>query len=111
VQCQWQNGVFVPIGVGNPIERAAAATAVDDAFLRCVDAVTVQMRSASPNKGNTYAPTVFEKMPEAAGFNRKALGGSMERLLSAGRIEGKAIGSPSKQRTQIVRAGGSDAAK
>jgi hypothetical protein len=76
VQCQWQNGVFVPIGVGNPLERAAAATAVDDAFLRCVDAVTAQIRSASPNKGNTYAPTVFEQMPEATGFNRKALAGS-----------------------------------
>jgi RecA-family ATPase len=111
VQCQWQNGVFVPIGVGNPLERAAAVAAVDDAFLRCVDAVAVQMRSASPNKGNTYAPTVFEQMPEATGFNRKALAGSMERLLSTGRIEGKAVGPPSKPRTQIVRAGRSEAAK
>jgi hypothetical protein len=111
VQCQWQNGVFVPIGVGNPLERTAAATAVDDAFLRCVDAATVQKRSASLNKGSTYAPSVFEQMPEAAGFNRKALAGSMERLLSTGRIEGKTVGPPSKLRTQIVRARGSDAAK
>jgi RecA-family ATPase len=111
VQCQWQNGVFVPIGVGNPLERAAAATAVDDAFLRCVDAATVQKRSASPNKGSTYAPSVFEQMPEGNRFNRKALAGSMERLFSAGRIEGRTLGSPSKLRTQIVRAGGSDAAK
>jgi hypothetical protein len=35
----------------------------------------------------------------------------MERLFSAGRIEGRTLGSPSKLRTQIVRAGGSDAAK
>jgi RecA-family ATPase len=111
VQCRWQNGVFVPLGIGNSLERAAAATAVDDAFLRCVDAATAQKRSASPNKGNTYAPTVFEQMPEAAGFNRKALAGSMERLFSIGRIEGKAVGPPSKPRTQIVRAGTSEAAK
>jgi RecA-family ATPase len=111
VPCQWQNGVFVPVGAGNPLERTAAAAAIDDAFLRCVDAVAVQKRSASPNKGSTYAPRVFEQMPEAAGSNRKALGEAMERLFAAGRIEGKLVGPPSKQRTQIARAGGSDAAK
>jgi RecA-family ATPase len=111
VQCRWQNGVFVPVGAGNPLERTAAAAAVDDAFLRCVEAVTVQKRAASPNKGSTYAPSVFERMPEAAGSNRKALAEAMERLFSAGRIEGKPVGPRSKPRTQIVRAEGSDAAK
>jgi RecA-family ATPase len=105
VLCQWQNGVFAPVGAGNPLETTAAAKAVDDAFLRCVDVINVQNRSASPNQGRTYAPAVFEALPEAAGFNRKALAESMERLFSAGRIEGKPVGPPSKQRTQIVRAG------
>jgi hypothetical protein len=73
-----------------------------------VDAATAQKRSASPNKGSTYAPRVFEPMPEAAEFNRKGLADAMERLFSAGRIEGKAVGPPSKPRTQIVRAGRSE---
>jgi RecA-family ATPase len=103
LQCQWKNGVFVPIGAGNPIERAAAEAPIDDAFLKCLDAATAQKRSASPNKGITYAPAVFEGMPEAAGFNRKALGPAMERLLAAGRIKSETKGPASRLKTQLVR--------
>jgi RecA-family ATPase len=98
-----QNRVFLPLGSGNTPERAAAEKAIDDAFLKCVDAATAQNRAASPNKGSTYAPAVFERMPEAVGLNRRALAAAMERLLSTGRIVGKSVGSPSKPRTQLVR--------
>jgi RecA-family ATPase len=110
VQVRWERGVFVPVGTGNPFERAAATASVDDTFMRCLDAAAAQGRNISPNKGITYAPAVFEGMAEAADLKgkptikRKALTEAMERLMAAGKIKGETFGPPSKLRTRLVRA-------
>jgi RecA-family ATPase len=103
VRVRWQRGVFVLVGSRSVVERAAAEAPADDAFMRCLDEITVQKRSASPNKSPSYAPAIFEKMPEAAGFTRAALALAMERLYSAKKITSKEIGPPSARRLQVVR--------
>jgi RecA-family ATPase len=103
VRVQYRNGVFVPIVAGNPLERAAADALVDDAFLACLDAVTAQGRSVSHKPSSMWAPTVFEKMAEAAGHKRKALDPAMQRLFSTNRIKVETSGPPSKRRERIVR--------
>jgi RecA-family ATPase len=104
LQLRWDRGVFVPVGAGNPIERAAAEAPVDEVFLKCLDALAAQGRRVSPNPSTTWAPAVFEAMPEAGGLKRKAFAASMERHLSANRIKVEITGSASKQRERIVRA-------
>jgi RecA-family ATPase len=103
VRVRWANGVFVPVGAASSAERAAAVAPIDDAFLRCLDAVNAQGRSVSAKKSNTYAPAVFEDMPEACGFKSRALTLAMERHLSGGRIKVEPSGPPSKRREILVR--------
>ena len=106
VRVRWDRGVFVPECSASPIERAAAEAPIDDAFLRCLDAVTVQGRSVSAKKSSTYAPAVFEAMPEAGGVKNRAFMLAMERLLSTRRIKVEVSGPPSKRREILVRAVG-----
>jgi hypothetical protein len=87
LQLRWERGVFVPVGAGNPLERAAAEAPVDEAFLRCLDAAAAQGRRVGPHRSSSYAPAVFEKMPEAGGIKKGGFELAMERLLSAARIK------------------------
>jgi hypothetical protein len=108
VHVHWdkEKHLWAPDGSSNPIERAAAAAPIDDAFMRCLDAATTQGRLVSP-KANVkiFAPRVFTQMPEAGGYAEKALVMAMERHFSAGRIKvGRSGGSPSKQFDIVVRA-------
>jgi RecA-family ATPase len=103
VSCRWQNGVFVPMGVGSMIARAAAALPIDEAFMRCLDAATLHGRTVSDKTGINYAPAVFEAMPEAGGIKSKAFALAMPRLFSARRIKVITEGSPKRSRSRIVR--------
>jgi RecA-family ATPase len=103
VRLRWHNGVFVPEGGPSTIERAAAETFADDAFLRCLDVKAAQGINVGPASGKNYAPVVFEPMTEASGHKRRALAMAMERLLSAGRIRVDTLGPPSKRRDILVR--------
>jgi RecA-family ATPase len=100
---RWERGVFVPDMGASTTERAAAEEPIDEAFLRCLDAATAQGRAVGAKKSSTFAPAVFEMMPEANGLKSKALMMAMERHLSAGRIRVEESGPPSKRRERIVR--------
>jgi RecA-family ATPase len=106
VRVRWDRGVFVPESSTSPVERAAAKTPIDDAFMRCLDAVSAQGRSVSAKKSSTYAPAVFEAMPEAGSLKSKAFMLAMERLLSTRRIKVEVSGPPSKRREILVRVTG-----
>jgi RecA-family ATPase len=105
VRLRWQRGVFVPEGGPGTLQRVAAEAQIDDAYLDCLDATAAQGRQVSPYPSSVYAPTLFEKMPQAKGYRTKALAAAQERLFAAGRIETQAFGSNSKQRQRIVRKG------
>jgi hypothetical protein len=54
------NGACVLDSGAPPFERIAAEVAVDDAFLRCLEAKTAQGINVVPIRGHAYAPFVFE---------------------------------------------------
>jgi RecA-family ATPase len=104
VQLRWERGVYVPHAGPSLLERAAAEASVDDVYLRCLDVTTAQGRSVSPNKSSSYAPSVFEAMPEANKLKSRAFALAQERLFSANKIAVESVGPPSKKREIIVRA-------
>ena len=71
-------------------------------FLDLLASFIAQGRAASPSRGPTYAPTLFEKLPNALGVGRKAFAAAMERLLTVGRIRVEPFGPPSKLRSRLV---------
>jgi AAA domain len=90
--------------VGEPSGPASCQAApIDDAFMRCLDALAAQGRRVSPNRSSTYAPAVFERMAEAGDIKRKGFELAMERLLTAGRIK---IEPGPRKTDQVVRTGG-----
>jgi RecA-family ATPase len=105
VRLRWQRGVFVPEGQMGTVERVSAEAEIDAAYLDCLDAITARGDRVGPHTGRTYAPSIFQKMPQARGYRAKAFSAAQERLFDAGRIEIKAFGSPSKQISMIVRKG------
>jgi len=81
----------LPPDVAATLAEASRATAANEAFLRCLAAVTEQGRAASDGRGPTYAPRMFARMPEAKGFDDEDLAGAMERLLHLGVIRANEV--------------------
>jgi hypothetical protein len=81
----------LPPDVATQLAATSRATAANDAFLRCLAAVTEQGRSASDGKGSTYAPRMFARMPEARGFDEEDLAAAMERLLHRGVVKANEV--------------------
>jgi RecA-family ATPase len=86
MRLRWQRGLFVPEGSTSTLARVAAEAAVDQVYLDCLDAVAAQGRQVGPYRSNIFAPTIFQQMPQAAGYKVKALLAAQERLFAAGRI-------------------------
>jgi RecA-family ATPase len=105
MRLRWQRGVFVPEGSVSALARVAAEAAIDQAYLDCLNAVATQGRHVGPYRSNNFAPAIFEKMPQAAGYKAKALFTAQERLFAAGRIATETFGPPSKRRERIIRKG------
>ena len=103
VNLRWDNGVFVPESAPSTTQRAATEASIDDAFLRCLDAATACGRTVSDSTGRNYAPAMFEKMPEAAGFNKRALALAMERLFSTRRIRSETEGKGRHAKKHLQR--------
>jgi RecA-family ATPase len=104
-----ENHLWVPTGAGNPLERAAAEGAIDEAFMRGLDIATArhQPLSISSSSHNRYAPKIIEKLLDEGSFTWRALEASMLRHLKAGRVENVPYGSPSDNKTKLVRKTGS----
>jgi hypothetical protein len=105
VRVRWHQGLFVPAGSVGTLERVSAEADIDQAYLDCLDAAAARFLDVGEAPGRAYAPTIFEKMPQARSFKSKALAASQQRLFEAGRIEVRMIGpSKSKLAPRIVRA-------
>jgi hypothetical protein len=72
-----------------------ADAASDKAFLMLLGVMKQQGRHVSPNRSNAFAPTVFARMPEAAGIKSTQFEAAMERLLRSGKIYVEKVGPPS----------------
>lgn len=93
IDFRWHEGAFVraddlPAQMGKELAQAARDRADDALFLQCLALRNKQGRPVSESElSRTFAPAVFERMPEAKGTNRKRLDAAFERLMKAGRIE------------------------
>jgi hypothetical protein len=76
----------LPADVASTLAATSRATSANDAFLRCLAAMTAQGRTVSHAPSVNYAPSRFAKMPEAKGFDQDELEAAMERLLHLGTI-------------------------
>jgi len=101
---RWQKpGLFVPVGTPSLVERASEEAKVDSAYLDCLRAVETQGRRVGPYTGRSYAPAIFESMPQARGCKARVLAAAQERLFASGKIEVTTIGPKSRQVTIIKR--------
>jgi len=103
---RWQDGVFVRDDGSAAAAREAAAEAkasvCEEIFLRLLREQVAKGWQFSPSPSATYAPTLFEGLPEAQGFKSKAFKGAMDRLLSVGAIQIEEDGPPSRRRKRLV---------
>ncbi len=76
----------LPPDIASTLRATSRATAANDAFLRCLAAMSAQGRTVSHAPSVNYAPSRFAKMPEAKGFDQDELEAAMERLLHLGTI-------------------------
>ncbi len=101
IDLEWQNGVFVPLGI---TDRSIKANEAEKSFLNCLDALEGQNRKVSESKNSSsYAPKIMVRMPEAGKCRRPDLERAMNCLFSAGKITNEDSGPPSKRSAHLVR--------
>jgi RecA-family ATPase len=100
ITLRWKDGVFVPEPKLGSLEKVAAETKADEAFLQLLKRFTEQGRhvSATPTSP-TYAPAVFAK---EGTVNKAQLADAMRRLFSANKIRVETYGRPSRPYQHIV---------
>jgi RecA-family ATPase len=103
VKLRWEDGCFVPQGTTPAPTQIAAYSAVDLAYLTCLDIAIAQGRRVREATGRGYAPGVFAEMSEGNGIPLRAFKAAQERLFSAGIIHNRTEGPPSKQTRYIAR--------
>jgi hypothetical protein len=98
-----KDGVYVYEGKdgGSSFDRAASADKAETIFLALLQAFEDQGRTVSPNRSNSYAPSVFANEAEADGVSKKALERAMSKLLKDNRIHIEDIGSPSRRTRKL----------
>lgn len=99
----WIDWAFVleddlPPDQARELANTARASAENAAFLRCLEACTIQRRNVSHQPGSNYAPAIFAGMTEAKGTKKAGFAAAMERLLHLDAIELDADLWPDKYR-------------
>lgn len=106
IMLRWQNGLFVTTDTGATTMLGAIAetSRADRVFLHLLHVMTAEGRHVSPNpNARNYAPTVFDRHPQAEGIRKRGFDAAMQRLFSSGKITvGKSAGAPSRQTDIIV---------
>jgi RecA-family ATPase len=96
------DGVFVRDEDGTSPAKLMSDAEAERVFLDLLAKFTTQGRDVSPNRSQSYAPTVFAKHPAGAGIHPRAFASAMERLLDGGRIEVEITGPPSRRHSRLV---------
>ena len=99
-----KEGVFVyegKDGGGASFDRAAAAIKAETVFLALLDMFEEQGRQVSSKPSPSYAPTVFEKEPDADGLSKNAFCRAMSSLLKAKRIHIEEVGPASRRYSKL----------
>mgnify|MGYP000162148436 CR=1 FL=1 len=116
LELRWHRGAFIrdddlPEDYRAELAASVRVSGENAAFLACLRACEHQgdARAVGPSPGPNYAPSQFEGMPQAKGFDRTALKRAMERLATLGQIEFVTVRNQAKGRdvTVIKEIGGS----
>jgi hypothetical protein len=99
---RWEDGCYVLESSAPSLRQAAAATKIDDLFVRLLEERNAQGRWVTPNKATGYAPKELATMPGAGDCTAAALANAMERLLTAKAIGVETFGPRSRQRQRLV---------
>lgn len=98
VDFRWHRGAFIrdedlPEDKRAELSQIIAVNGENAAFLACLRERASQgdSRAVGPSPGPNYAPSQFEGMPQAKGYDRAALKRAMDRLFSIGRIAAEAV--------------------
>ncbi|WP_394659562.1 AAA family ATPase [uncultured Novosphingobium sp.] len=107
IEVRWHEGALLrndelPPSAASEIRKISAATAKNDAFLKCLRIRVEQGRPVGPNIGPNYAPTEFAKMPQAKGTTKDEFKLAMERLYSIGAIRSATQRNKAKGRDLTV---------
>lgn len=82
-------------------DKTAADAKADRVFLSLLTRFNAQGNTVSPKRSQSFAPTVFEKQPDADGCKRDALELAMNRLIASRKIETTQAGPPSRRYTYL----------
>jgi RecA-family ATPase len=105
IELRWNGLTFtMAAGAASSPHRAAAERNIDDLFLRLLDKRNAQARPVHAKSAKGSAPSEFALDPDAAGVTAEGFRGSMERLLTNGRIIVVETGPSSKRRSHLERA-------
>lgn len=106
IEIRWRGGCFVrddgELKEEREVKRAARTEKADGVFLDILAKLVQQGREVSPNPSASYAPTMFEKHPDAGGIKKRVFAGAMERLLASNAIHVRTDGPPSKRRSKLA---------
>lgn len=89
---RWHEWAFVrdedlEPSVAAQLRQVGRANFENDCFLACLKQRLTERRAVSELASSTYAPKVFESMPEARGCSKEQLAGAMDRLFRIKAIE------------------------
>jgi RecA-family ATPase len=103
---RYRNGMFLPEGHMNDLEKIARADKVETTLLAMLDRFEAVNRTVSPAKSRTYLPRVFAAEPEAKAdkITLKEFEEAMTALFARKALIVRSWGPPSKLKEFIARA-------
>lgn len=102
IKVRWRAGVFSVDHGGETISSISAHSKADRIFLDLLRIYTRESRWVSPNKGHSYAPSIFADDARRDGITGHGFKGAMDRLLENGTIVVNEFGPPSRRTRRII---------
>lgn len=92
VYFRWHEWAFVrdddlPESTRDELREVSRANFENECFIACLRQRSSERRAVSEKPSVSFAPKVFETMPEARGCSKEQLSGAMDRLFRIGAIE------------------------
>jgi phage/plasmid primase-like uncharacterized protein/RecA-family ATPase len=104
IKLRWHRGVFAPDAPPGGDFATFGGPTADEVFLMLLDATISEGRSVSDNShAGNYAPRLFARRPERAGFRFGDFTKAMERLFVKKAIRNEEYGRKSDARKRLVR--------
>src|SRR6266536_383606 len=105
VALEWRNGLFVPIGGGNSLERAAFEARAEDATLAALKRLIAEGAELSLDKSShSYAPKFVAMEPEAKGIRKDAIADALGRLQKTGKVYLETLRPGTTREKKVIRA-------